>query len=283
MLKNALCILLCFINPLESYAKTIRQIEADESKVVGIHTALGYSTIVEFTSKPISAVLGDQDAFKLEYVGNSITVKPLVAHARSNLFVFTEYDRFNCTLLTGNPAEVDYIVKVTAPHPSYPVQAVGQVRNDEGPAAPTIHSKAVNKAAAFGGFVLKIASVAHVPGGAQGRAVTIIEVELSSKHDAYQFSGASVGVRQARQFLNIESLYLDALEIGPRNQAVHGKIVLLDQDIRKSMPLAVVFAVPAKKSTKNRKGTTHRLEVTLGSTASDKSTKSGGKPNDKGK
>ena len=92
-------------------ANVIRRIEADEDKVALVRTAVGFSTILEFPSKPLSAVLGDQDSFKLEYVGNSITVKPLVSGATSNLFVFTEYNRFTCTLKSGAKSDVDDILQ----------------------------------------------------------------------------------------------------------------------------------------------------------------------------
>src|SRR5260221_731277 len=109
MLERLICLLLCISVPLDSYAKNLRQLQFNENQVAEIHTALGFSTILEFPSRPISAVLGDQDSFKLEYVGNSITIKPLVAHAKSNLFVFTEFERFNCTLRAGSSDDVDYV------------------------------------------------------------------------------------------------------------------------------------------------------------------------------
>ena len=74
-------ILLLFARP--TLAASIREIKGTTRSLIAIQTAIGFSTILEFQSKPLSAVLGDQDGFKLEYVGNSITLKPLIHGAKS--------------------------------------------------------------------------------------------------------------------------------------------------------------------------------------------------------
>jgi len=118
------CSLLSFILvPNLTFGKGVRTIEATEDTIIPVKTALGYSTVLSFSTKPNSAILGDQDSFKLEYVGNSITLKPLIAHATSNLFVFTPYERFNITLKTGTPLEADYHLKLTTPRTAIPIEA----------------------------------------------------------------------------------------------------------------------------------------------------------------
>ena len=255
MWKKPLCVLLCFSQPLQSYAKTIREIEGGENKIVGVNTALGFSTILEFDSKPISAVVGDQDAFKLEFVGQSITVKPLIPHAQSNLFVFTEYDRFNCTLRAGSATNVDYIVKIKAAHPSLPGDVADSKRRvpDEKPTE--FGRREIHQGASWGGFTLTIQRLVQVKGLDPSRAVTVIEVKLVTKNKPYAFSPQSLGVKQSGHFATIESIYLDSLNLRFR-QAVHGKIVLLSQDFKPQNQFAVVFAVPGRKAP-------HRIEVAL--------------------
>jgi len=90
----------------------IHEVQCSSNKLIPIHTALGFSTILEFESKPTSAVLGDQDGIKLEYVGNSITLKPLIGGSHTNLFVFTEIDRYNFTIQTRSSSLVAYIVRI---------------------------------------------------------------------------------------------------------------------------------------------------------------------------
>ena len=51
-------------------AKTPRTVILSEAEVAPIYAALGYTTMLQFDGRPTSAILGDQDAFKIEYVGN---------------------------------------------------------------------------------------------------------------------------------------------------------------------------------------------------------------------
>ena len=44
--------------------------------------------------------------------GNSITLKPLIGGTRTNLFVYSDYGRYNFSILTGSSQAVDYIVRI---------------------------------------------------------------------------------------------------------------------------------------------------------------------------
>ena len=90
----------------------VRSVEISPNTITSIRTAPGYSTVIEFQSKPTQAVLGDQDAFHLEYIGNSITLKPVLPNAKSNLFIYTDYDRFTFFVSTVPAAQADYVVRV---------------------------------------------------------------------------------------------------------------------------------------------------------------------------
>jgi hypothetical protein len=48
-------------NSTLAYAASIREVKGTNRSLIPIQTALGFSTILEFQSKPLSAVLGDQD------------------------------------------------------------------------------------------------------------------------------------------------------------------------------------------------------------------------------
>jgi hypothetical protein len=255
--------LLSALSPILSFghSKMIRKVEVDPSQVTEIHTAMGYSTILDFSEKPLSAVLGDQDAFKLEFVGSSITVKPLVSRARSNLFVFTEFERFNIQLSSGNADFVDYIVHFYEAEENQ--GAPQPIDNDLGVATEpaSTHSRSqttpIHRSRSYGGITLKVVSKAKAESQIPGRATTVIDIELSSSKRSYTFSPASIGVKVGGEFIPVESIYLDTLSIGPNQPAVHGKIALLDQDqAHRGIPV-VVFAV--SDSTQGSKS--HRLEV----------------------
>ena len=266
MMKKIILFLICFLScsvySLHASAKPVREVESDENEVVLIHTAIGYSTVIQFHSKPLSAVLGDQDAFKIEYIGNSITLKPLLPHAKSNLFLFTEYDRFNCTLSTGDPAKVDYLVKLSVPSKTYPVepsvlptvqspsQAQAQLQKSQPEKEKSQEAKIhpIHKHVVWKGFTLSVFSSSEAQGqspeGGQVRSAFVYEIELKSTQIPYFFSAASLGIKQGRAFLPIESIYLDSIELKPGSRPIRGKIVLLKQDIRTHEPLSILFAVP---------------------------------------
>lgn len=88
-----------------------RTVVVGESDVPEIRTALGLSTILELPARPTTPpILGDQDAFKIEAAGSGLAIKPLLPGAKSNLFTFTDYDRFSFRLVTVPQAQADYRV-----------------------------------------------------------------------------------------------------------------------------------------------------------------------------
>jgi hypothetical protein len=73
---------------------------------------MGYSTVLQLSQKPLNVVLGDQAAFRVEFINDSITIKPLRPNAKSNIFIFTENDRFNLTIKSGSVSLVDYVIRL---------------------------------------------------------------------------------------------------------------------------------------------------------------------------
>jgi len=263
----AVFVYLC-LSPTELHARAIRTIEIDPDKVASIQTALGYSTIIEFPYKPTSAVLGDQDAFKLEYVGKSITVKPLIPGAKSNLFVYTEHGRFNCTLRTVSASEVDYLVKVVH---KIPVQAMA-----DGPQASKTKRKIirVDRRQVRSGFGLRVLNYAKLFDVENVERALEIKFELYSKRHAYDFSGKSIGLRQGNEFLNIESLFLSHARVAPGEPVVQGKILVLSTLVSRKKPLQLVFAVPSDvKGTDRSQKHVLRLAVNIFGGAVPKGTK----------
>ena len=247
-----------FIFSTNSYSKPIREVEANEKKVIGVSTAVGYSTILEFTSRPTSAILGDQDAFKLEYLKNSITIKPLIPHAKSNLFIFTEYDRFNCTLSTGPSSSADYIVRISAPHNS--PSASDDSENGDEPTSikkrqSTSVTMTINKIVQYAGFSLKVVSVTRPKNINSPNGSIVLDFTLSSQKRRHTFSPQALGIRQGKNFLSIEDVYLDSLDLIPRQNPIHGKIVILLKDLFSKSHLEMVFAVPSI----NKKEKVHRI------------------------
>lgn len=88
----------------------VRHVECFKDQIVTVRTALGIATIIQVPDRPNSVVVGDQDKFKVEYLDQAITIKPLQSGAKSNLYVYTDYRRYNVQLVTGSEPVADYVV-----------------------------------------------------------------------------------------------------------------------------------------------------------------------------
>jgi hypothetical protein len=93
----------------------VRRIAVKSDQIVTVRTALGIATIIQVPDRPNSVVVGDQDSFKVEYLDQAITIKPLHPGARSNLYVYTDYQRYNVQLTTGSEGVADYVVYLEHP------------------------------------------------------------------------------------------------------------------------------------------------------------------------
>jgi type IV secretory pathway VirB9-like protein len=103
--------LLCL--PLSLKAdKRIKHLTVGKDQIILVHTALGVATLIQLPERPNSAVIGDQDSFKVEYLDKGITLKPLHGFAKSNLYLYTDSKRFNLQLVTGPIAQADYVINL---------------------------------------------------------------------------------------------------------------------------------------------------------------------------
>ena len=124
MKTHTLFFILLFSNTLLSQTmdQRVRTVFVAKDQIVKVKTSLGIASIVSVPEKPSSVVLGDTEAFKVEYLDQAITIKPLHAGAQSNLYIFTDYQRFNVHLVTGGLTSADYVVylKGKSSHPLKP-------------------------------------------------------------------------------------------------------------------------------------------------------------------
>ena len=93
----------------------VRRVEVEKDQIVKIKTAIGIATIIQVPDRPNSVVVGDSNSFKVEYLDQAITIKPVARGARSNLYIYTDWRRFNVELITGNDATADYVVYLDLP------------------------------------------------------------------------------------------------------------------------------------------------------------------------
>lgn len=96
-------------------AQRVRRVEVKKDQIVTVKTSLGIATIIQVPDRPNSVVVGDQDAFKVEYLDQAITIKPLSGGAKSNLYIYTDWKRYNVELVSGPEAIADYVVYLETP------------------------------------------------------------------------------------------------------------------------------------------------------------------------
>lgn len=106
-----------FLISFDTFAASsrVRRVPVLPDQIVTVKTALGIATIIQVPDRPNSLVVGDNEAFKVEYLDQAITIKPLHGGAKSNLYIYTDYRRFNVQLITGAESVADYVVYLDIP------------------------------------------------------------------------------------------------------------------------------------------------------------------------
>lgn len=96
----------------------VRTVHPKADEIILIHTSLAFATMIQFPDAvnvqlPIT---GDLSAFRIEPVENGaakgLSLKPLRAGAKTNLFLFTDKQRYNFKLVTESESSADYIVYI---------------------------------------------------------------------------------------------------------------------------------------------------------------------------
>ena len=75
--KIWIVLLVLFLTGHAYSASKVRKVFMASDEIVTVRTALGIATIIQVPEKPNSVVLGDQNSFRVEYLDQAITIKPL--------------------------------------------------------------------------------------------------------------------------------------------------------------------------------------------------------------
>ena len=233
-------LLACTLFYRSALGKAPKTIQLSEAKVATVQTAMGYTTMLQFDGRPTSAVLGDQDAFKVEYIGNGLAIKPVVPGARTNLFVFTDYDRFNFRLVTGAAAEADYLIKVKREGYSSGVSLEGAPGAE--PAEAKLIRRNVRRRASCGGLSLFVDAVAWPESQSTYLVQFRAEAAKSVLHvEELRFEPGDFEVLQDGRNLPIESLHLNRLTLTRAAREVAGTLVLRRASLSAQSPIRIRF------------------------------------------
>lgn len=199
-----------------AFAKGIRTLTLSENDVAQVRVSLGYSTLLQFDSRPNQVIVGDQDSFKVEYAGNSIAIKPVLSGVSTNLFIVTDYDKFNFRISSGQGFEPDYILRVKRKKELPQESSSGLI------------TRMVNASTERSGVALKLISVAST----KSNTAMIYSFEVAAKDQKFTFQPGDFEVTQAGRSLPIENIYLERLELS-KGQKAYGMILIRKQDIRR--------------------------------------------------
>lgn len=216
---NLPLLLLLALLPLEAFgsANKIRRVSVRPDEIVNVKTALGIASIIQVPDSPNNLVLGDKEAFKVEYLDRAITIKPLGPQAKSNLYVYTSYDRYNVELTTVPQAAADYVVYLS------PLKEAK---------TSTLRWMAWSRSTRMSSLSLSVNRLGRAPG-----QYLIIEFQLDSKLKT-KIDPGWIWITQAGETRPIHSLSLSDVSTRP-GRPVKGIVQLLMGDIRPDLPLTL--------------------------------------------
>lgn len=229
--KLIIFIITSVMAPLISLATNIKTISIDESDVAGVRVSMGYSTLLQFDSRPVQAIVGDQDSFKVEYVSNSIALKPMISGVSTNLFVITENGKFNFRISSGRGFEPDYILRIKRKSSTTPDNSSG------------IITKSVYSSRTVEGITLRLISIAR----AKTNSAMIYSFELSSKNKKINFQPGDFAILQAGRSLPIENIYIERLSL-EKGQRLFGMIHVKREHLRRGNKSTLQFKPGTIKS-----------------------------------
>lgn len=126
VLFSLFCIQISF-----AQSSRVRRVQVMRDQIVTIRTSLGIATIIQVPDRPNSVVVGNQEAFKVEYLDQAITIKPNSFGVKSNLYIYTDWKRYNIELVSGQENFADYVVYLENPKVIKPQQIASRVNNEE--------------------------------------------------------------------------------------------------------------------------------------------------------
>jgi hypothetical protein len=222
-MKTKILILLAFsLLTLNSNAShRVRRVPVHGDQIVSVRTSIGIATIIQVPDRPNSVVVGDQDAFKVEYLDQAITIKPLSGGAKSNLYIYTDWNRYNVELVSGQEAVADYVVYLDNPKE----QKASQSSPESGIKWTNFKNTLRNDS-----LQLNVKRVGRAKDG-----ILLVEF-LVSTNKREIFKPEWLWVTQDGETRPIQNLFLSALEASP-HRGILGVLQIREADLNTSEPM----------------------------------------------
>lgn len=198
----------------------VRRVEVHGDQIVTVRTSIGIATIIQVPDRPNSVVVGDQDSFKVEYLDQAITIKPISSGAKSNLYVYTDWKRYNVELVSGGEAIADYVVYLDTP------KEKPQIVTQKSLIGWTNFRNSLKNES----LILNIKRLGKTRDG-----ILLVEFTIKSSKKEF-FKPEWLWLTQGGVTKPIHNLFLSNLELSPSN-SISGVVQLKREDILGSEPI----------------------------------------------
>lgn len=195
----------------------VRNVEVKKDQIISVETRLGIATLIQLPERPSSVVIGDQGSFKVEYLDKAVTVKPLFVGARTNLYVYTDFHRFNIELVTSRGRSPDYVVYLKPLNPQPPRELPVRWRP---------YKTKTGKSP----LVLELKRT-----GSSSDGLVLIDFRMHAKKPL-SFSPEAIWITEGEKVRPIEHLYLSDTQASPLS-SIHGLVMLKRADFSGISPL----------------------------------------------
>jgi len=196
----------------------VRRMLISKDQILKVFTSPTVATIIQVPDRPNSVVLGNQAGFQIEYLDTAVTIKPLTNSSKGNLYIYTDYRRYNIELITTDSSRADYIV--------YLLDKIPETEPGKSRLAPTIIWSNYSKRIATPTFVMQTTRI-----GKTSDHKRFIEFKLSSDRSVDVDPGLFWITQGGKEKPNTNLLFSSPRIM--RDSPINGTIVLLDQDFKK--------------------------------------------------
>lgn len=213
-----------------AHAKSSRTVHLVEGEMAPIYVEPGYSTLLKFDSHPEPGLIGDQDAFKVEYIKNIVAIKPLMPKGKTNLFVFTKDGQFGFQLISahGKHDNVVYVGTSRNSGPPGPTAVKNVIAIDD------LLTKKLMKSIKFGPISVTLESIATPT----SRSTIILRVrigqQLAVKIRARKLEACVFSLVQGTKSIKVENVFLEVKASTDLEAVTTALILARASDFKKS-------------------------------------------------
>lgn len=227
---------MCLVPAAE--AKSIRMVKLSEKDLETVLVEPGYSTLIKFDSHPEPGLIGDQDAFKVEYMKNMVAIKPLVSKGQTNLFLFTKEGQFNFQLVAGRGRHDNIVyVRAGARSEAQGIKANPAILVDE------LLTRRIGKVVTQGSLKLTLESIATPI----SRSTVVLRILIARKlkaKEAPRIDPKMLNLAQNSRKIPVENVYLESKRAG-EVVLTSGLLLIRAQEIKRGGALTLGLQLDA--------------------------------------